>query len=170
MELFSGFLIVIELTVIFIFLTFFFFFYIENNLLRINLFYNFFFFYFYLFTLVIININFFFFFFNNKINSNYFILENYFEAGNNFNMNDFISLFLNYYNFNSINFLIICLLLLLGSVICVNLNQINYFFKNIEIFHKRKQIKQLKNFFFFRKQNLVYQSNAKPTIRIVKKV
>lgn len=169
MELFSGFLILIEFTVIFIFLIFLFFLNIENNLFKANLFYNFFFLYFYVFIFFILNINFLYFFFNINLNNNFFIFENYFESNNNFNMNDFISIFLNYYNFNSISFLIVCYLLLLGSIICVNLNKINYFFKNYELFSKKKRITLIKDFFFFRKQNLIAQSNYNQNIRIVKK-
>ena len=101
--------------------------------------------------------------------NNFFILENYFESNNNFNMNDFISIFLSYYNFNSISFLIVCILLLLGSIICVNLNKINYFFKNYELIDKKKKIGLIKDFFFFRKQNLISQSNFNQNIRVIKK-
>lgn len=82
-------------------------------------------------------------------------------------MNDFLSIFLNYYNFNAIFFLIVCYLLLIGSIICVNLNKINYYFKNFEIFEKKKNIFFLNNFFLFRKQNLLYQSNINQNVRII---
>lgn len=168
MELFSGFLIVIEFTVIFIFLVFLFFLNVENNNFKVNLWYSYFFLYFFLYFIVnvIINLTDFFFFYLN--NSNFFIFENYFEANNNFNMNDFIAIFLNYYSFNVISFIIICTLLLIGSIICVNLNKINYFFKNIEIFRKKKKI-NIGSFFFFRRQNLINQANFNSNIRIIKK-
>jgi hypothetical protein len=108
--------------------------------------------------------DFYFIFFNFQ---NILIFENYEESLNNQILNDFISIFLNYYNFNLISFLIICILLLIGSIICVTLNKINYFFKNLEL--KKKKFFSFNSFLFFRKQNLINQSNSNHAIRIVKK-
>lgn len=169
MELFAGFLIVIEFTIIFIFLTFLFFLNTENNILKSNLYYSYFYLYFFFFLSVSLLLNYLFFYFYLNFNSNTFILENYFETLNNYNINDFISIFLNYYNFNLILFLIICFLLLLGSVICVNLNRISYYFKSFELFEKKKSLFLFKNFFFFRRQNLTSQANSNQVVRLIKK-
>jgi hypothetical protein len=169
MELFSGFLIVIEFTIIFIFLIFIFFLNSENNSIKVNLFFNYFFFYFLAFSFFYLNTSYLGLNFNFNLIENIFVLENYFESFNNLNMNDFISIFLNYYNFNSVGFVSICLLLLVGSVICVNLNKMFYFYKNLSFFFKNRINFILNDFFFNRRQNLIQQSNKKQNIRIVKK-
>ena len=44
-------------------------------------------------------------------------------------MNDLFGIFLSYYYLNSIEYLLIGLLLLIASMVCVNLNKINKGFK-----------------------------------------
>lgn len=87
-------------------------------------------------------------------------------------MNDFLLLFLSYYSINSIEFILLGVLLLIGSIICVNLNKIqkssklnklDYFFT---IFNKYKDFY---NYSFLRKQNLTNQANSLVSLRIYKK-
>lgn len=50
--------------------------------------------------------------------------EDYYEVLFNVNMNDFRVLIIGYYFINLIEFILIGLILLVGSVVCVNLNKI----------------------------------------------
>ena len=132
MDLFTGFLWVTEATAIFILVIVLFYLNSKGNWLKLNLkIYKFFYFFIFLF---------FIFFSLNYISEfeNYIFIElniidiwdDYYEAINNINNNDFLSLFLSYYYFNSFELLLLGLLLLLGSIICINLYKINY---NIKI-------------------------------------
>lgn len=87
-------------------------------------------------------------------------------------LNDFFSFFKSYYFYNSIEFLLVGFLLLVGSLICVNLNffskankVINYydFFVVFDFF------KDFSKFIFMRKQNLSDQLHTQPATRIFKK-
>lgn len=174
-ELFTGFLWVVEGTVVFIFMLLLFFLNVEGNYFKISLnYYK----YIYIFILFLV---FFFFLKNLSIsyveNSLFFLnfidlWDDYYEALNNKNMNDFLLLFLSYYSINSIEFILLGVLLLIGSIICVNLNKIqkssklnklDYFFT---IFNKYKDFY---NYSFLRKQNLTNQANSLVSLRIYKK-
>lgn len=94
--------------------------------------------------------------------------DDYYEALNNQIMNDAIGLFISYYYYNSFEFLLVMLILLVGSLIVVNLNKLN---KNIkypkyntllEVFHF---FKNWINSFFLRKQNLTDQEMAYASTR-----
>jgi len=58
------------------------------------------------------------------------IWEDYYEAIANSNMNDFLLMFISYYTVNSIEFLLVGFLLLIGSIVCVQLNKAQKKFKN----------------------------------------
>lgn len=98
--------------------------------------------------------------------------ENYYEALVNINVNDFKLLFISYYKINSIEFLTIGLLLLVGSVACVNLNKYQ---KLIKIYKHDSFLKTFDyfvnfvDFMFLRKQNLNYQTQRQPVVKIFKK-
>ena len=128
LEIFTGFLWLLELTIIFVFLLILFYINFKgyfsvtniNNIINIYkiIFYNYILF----------------------LNSIYlapseldciqeFIIiilwENYYESLLNHNMNDFSLFLLSYYDFNSIELVIIGLILLIGSMLCVNLYKMN---------------------------------------------
>jgi len=98
--------------------------------------------------------------------------DNFYNALQNININDFKLLYISYYNLNSIEFLIIGFLLLVGSVGCVNLNKSQKLFKInfYENFLKKfKMYKDFIDFSFLRKQNLNYQTFKKSGVKIFKK-
>lgn len=98
--------------------------------------------------------------------------DDYYEAFNNSIMNDFTPLTLSYYSINSAEFIIIGLLLLLGSVACVNLYKSN---KNYTIVKQSNLLnmfdffKDFINFSFIRKQDLNNQTSLNPSLRSIKK-
>jgi len=83
-------------------------------------------------------------------------------------MNDAVGLMISYYLINSFEFICITVILLVGSLIVVNLNQI---FKKIQyplynsflevLFFLREWLKS----FFLRKQNLTDQENVRANTR-----
>ena len=176
MEFFIGFLWVVECTVIFIALLLLFYLNVEGNQLRFNLKSFRLYFSFFLFGLFILTNNFLFIsnyefylplFFNNTD-----LWDDFYEALYNSNMNDFRALTIGYYSINSFEFIIIGLILLIGSVVCVNLNKLQ---KSIKLykyslyFNIFDYFKDLMNFTFMRKQNLNNQSITSSSIRIFKK-
>lgn len=95
--------------------------------------------------------------------------DDYYESLNNALMNDAIGLMISYYSVNSFEFLLIGLVLLVGSLVVVNLNKLN---KNVhypkyntflEVFNF---LKNWVNSFFVRKQNLTDQEMAYASTRI----
>nr|AAA32104.2 unknown [Tetrahymena pyriformis] len=98
--------------------------------------------------------------------------DDYYEAVNNNIMNDFTPLTISYYSINSIEFIIIGLLLSLGSVACVNLYKSNKNFtiiKQSNLLNMFDFFKDFINFSFLRKQDLNNQTNANPSLRSIKK-
>jgi hypothetical protein len=98
--------------------------------------------------------------------------EDYYEAIYNSNSNDFTALLLSYYYFNSLEFIILGFLLLIGSVIVVCLYRLN---NNIKL-QKYDSLFEFFNFFndfidyvFMRKQNLFNQQRNTSSTRIFKK-
>jgi hypothetical protein len=94
--------------------------------------------------------------------------DDYYESLNNQIMNDAVGLFISYYFYNSFEFLLVMLVLLIGSLIVVNLNKLS---KNIkfpkyntllEVFHF---FKNWVNSFFLRKQNLTDQEMSYASTR-----
>jgi len=171
MELFTGFLWVAEFTVIFILLILFFHLNVEGSNFQIYFKINYFYYY-----IILSNFLFFFFFwffnfnFENSVLdnfNNFEVYDNYYEAFNNYLMNDFTLLKISYYEINSLEFISVGLLLLFGSVVCVVLNKNKTKIKNFFI---SDYLHFFKNYYFFlRKQNPITQSNFLPSIRIFKK-
>jgi len=101
------------------------------------------------------------------------IYDDYYEALNNTIMNDFTPLTLSYYSINSAEFILLGLLLLIGSVVCINLYKSN---KNYTIIKQSNVLelfdffKDFINFSFIRKQDLNKQANFKPNLRSIKKL
>jgi hypothetical protein len=98
--------------------------------------------------------------------------ENYYEALLNHGMNDFSAFLLSYYDFNALEFIIIGTILFFGSMVCVNLYKVN---KDIttentlsfaSIFNVCKD--QI-SFNFLRKQNMFSQNLTSPSTRVVNK-
>jgi hypothetical protein len=98
--------------------------------------------------------------------------DNFYEAVYNNITNDLFGFSVSYYTLNSLEFIIVGLLLLFGSVVCVNLHQIN---KNIRSQNNNNSLSifnfflDFTSFFFIRKQNLVKQGNTKPSLKVFKK-
>jgi hypothetical protein len=173
-DIFTGFLWLLELTILFVFLLVLFYLNFKgytNQLPTKEYFLNkYFFFLFYCF------INYIYItsgevFTTTEIN--FFLLwENYYEPLTNFTMNDFSLFLLCYYNFNSLEFVIIGLILLVGSIVCVNLYKTN---KDNSIFNIHSFslffdfYKDSWKFNFLRKQNLTNQNLTIPSTRIVSK-
>jgi len=96
------------------------------------------------------------------------IWDDFYEMWNNSVMNDAVGLMISYYLINSFEFICITVILLVGSLIVVNLNQI---FKKIQyplynsflevLFFLREWLKS----FFLRKQNLTDQENVRANTR-----
>jgi hypothetical protein len=98
--------------------------------------------------------------------------EDYYEAMHNTAMNDFGGLLVGYYSINSLEFILVGVLLLIGSVACVNLFrntrlsnvvQYNTFFKLFNFFT------DFIDYIFMRKQNLTKQTKMKGSTKIFKK-
>ena len=87
-------------------------------------------------------------------------------------MNDFYGLYISYYIINSLEFILVGLLLLFVSLVCVNLNKFNKNFKlnnYYNLFTIFDFFFDFINFFFLRKQNLVDQENNPSATRVFKK-
>lgn len=170
LDLFTAFLWLLEFTVIFIFLLLLFYLNVKNSIYKNKKKHYIFFILFLFLFLNIISpakdqcVN---------INSYYFnLIDNFYEGYKTCIKNDFFGIFINYFYLNSLIFLIIGFLLLVGSVICVN-----FFKKKKEISFQNYNfylssfnfLKDFLNFDFLRKQNLVNQGNEKSSIKIFKK-
>ena len=98
--------------------------------------------------------------------------DDYYEALNNSNMNDFVSLLISYYAVNSLSFICIGFIFLISSVVCVNMVKLIRNNKNKNIGSFLTIFNFFKNFIsyiFSRKQNLTKQMNSIPSVRILKK-
>ena len=102
----------------------------------------------------------------------YSLIDNYYESLFNNITNDLFGFSISYYLLNGIEFLFIGFLLLVGSVVCVNLYQMN---KNVRTQSYTNYLSVF-NFFsdfvsfnFLRRQNLIKQGNNKPSLKIFKK-
>ena len=173
MELFTGFLWVAEFTLVFISLILLFYlnasgFFEKKNKIKYNYYYC------GIILLFLVNYN------THGEFENYLPLElniidvydDYYESLYNTNMNDFMGFLVSYYYLNSFEFTLVGILLLIGSVACVNLFKINKlnrvasfdgFFKIFNFF------KDFSDYIFLRKQNLTKQNNATTATRIFKK-
>jgi hypothetical protein len=102
----------------------------------------------------------------------YALIDDYYESLNNNIFNDLLGLFFSYYFVNFFEFIIIIFFLLIGSLICVNLNKINKFnktFNYVDMFTVFDFFKDFTKFIFLRKQNLVDQEIHPSSARIFKK-
>jgi len=102
----------------------------------------------------------------------YGLIDNYYEALFNNVSNDLFGFSIIYYNVNGVEFIFIGFLLLVGSVICVNLYQMN---KNVRTQSYQNYLSvfyfftDFTSFFFLRKQNLTKQGNTKASLKVFKK-
>lgn len=97
--------------------------------------------------------------------------DNYYACLSNTAMNDFIGLYLSYYFINSYEFLLIGWLLFLGSILCITLFNLVGSSKSTNHLLLRKFLQffvDTLDFYFLRKQNLVNQNNTQPGLRIIK--
>jgi len=174
LELFTGFLWVVECTVVFIFLIVLFYTNFKGYINDFDT--KIFFFNKYVYTIVFFLINIMYLYdFENYVweELNIFLFwEDFYEALNNTNMNDFSVLLISYYTVNSLEFLIIGAILLLGSVVCVNLHKANKN-KRVESYGNFLTFfnffKDSVNYIFTRKQNLHNQNIATPSSKVFKR-
>ena len=102
----------------------------------------------------------------------YGILDNYYESYINNITNDLFGFSISYYFVNGVEFIFIGFLLLVGSVVCVTLYQMN---KNIRTQSLNNNLTifnfylDFTNFLFLRKQNLIKQGNNKAAVKLFKK-
>jgi len=102
----------------------------------------------------------------------YSIWEDYYESLAFNGVNDVFSLTTSYYSINNLELIIVGLLLLIGSVICVNLNRYYKIKKsknNDNKFTLYNVFTNLVNTVFMRKQNLFSQNSSKIFLNIFKK-
>lgn len=170
MELFTGFLWVTELTILFIFLILCFYLNSEGTIQKNETFYVTYFY----FIIVI-------FFFNNffsielkELNIYNFVdlWDDYYESLDNSLMTDFFGLFLVYYEFNSLFTFLIFFLLFIGSIVCVVLSKLSYLNKKKNVGNYLSLFNfflSSLSFFFYRKQNLSKQTLSTSSTKIFKK-
>jgi len=106
--------------------------------------------------------------FDKKFSFSSYLWEDYYEALNNQNNNDLYGIFLSFYILNSIEFLLIAGVLLIGSLICVQLNKFiktNKTLNYISFFEIYDFFKDFSKSLFLRKQNLTDQGSAKSSTR-----
>jgi hypothetical protein len=99
-------------------------------------------------------------------------VDNYYEALYNNITNDLFGFSISYYLLNSIEFILIGFLLLVGSVVCVNLYAINkgiraqVYTNYLSVFNF---FTDFVNFSFIKKQNLIKQGNSKASSTVFSK-
>lgn len=97
-----------------------------------------------------------------------YLWDDFYEALNNKNMNDLYGIFLSFYWLNSVEFVIVGLVLLVGSLICVQLNKFlksNKTLNYVSFFEIYDFFKDFSKSLFLRKQNLTDQENSKSSTR-----
>jgi hypothetical protein len=170
-ELFTAFLWLVECSVLFIFLLLLFYVNVKgvHQYLYTYQYIYVYVFYFFLYFILINTC----FSLNLDFELNYFyILDNFYESLYNNVNNDLIGFFISYFLINSVEFLVIGFLLLVGSVLCVYLFQINKTTRTqpynnyLTVFNF---FLDFTNFFFLRKQNLIKQGNTKSSLKLFKK-
>jgi hypothetical protein len=98
--------------------------------------------------------------------------EDYYEANNNTNMNDFMGLLVGYYTINSFEFILIGIILLIGSVACVNLfkaTQLNKAVQYDAFFKLFTLLVDFIDYIFMRKQNLTKQTASVSSSKVFRK-
>lgn len=170
-EIFTAFLWLVECSVIFVFLLLLFYINVKGN---INYTYINTYIYVWLFLLFFIIIlgNF---YSDSDVDYDlnlYGLVENYYEALFNPITNDLFGFSISYYLLNGVEFVLVGFLLLLGSVVCVNLYQMN---RNVRTQSYNNYLSvfsffnDFTSFFFLRRQNLIKQGNTKPSLKLFKK-
>jgi len=94
--------------------------------------------------------------------------EDYYEALVNQNTNDLYGFYLSFYNINSVEFLAVGLLLLIGSLACVQLNRFLKTNKTItyaSFFNIFDYLKDSVKILFLRKQSMTDQANTPASTR-----
>ncbi len=170
-EFFTAFLWLVECSVLFVFLLLLFY-------LNVSGFYN------YVYTNTYIYVWLFLFLFTLLLLTNYTdadynfdlnfygLIDNYYESVFNPITNDLFGFSVSYYLLNSIEFILIGFLLLIGSVLCVSLYQTN---KNVRTQSYNNFLtvfnffSDFSSFFFLRRQNLIKQGNTKSSLKLFKK-
>ena len=113
--------------------------------------------------------------FENYLNFEFFLynfFEDYYESLFNVKMNDLFGLFISYYFINSLQFIILGILLLVASLVAVNLNKFNRIIKSSNYYDFITLFdffSDLSKYLFLRKQNLTNQSISNASTRIFKK-
>lgn len=98
--------------------------------------------------------------------------DNYYESILNGVTNDLFGFSISYYILNGVEFIIVGFLLLVGSVVCVNLYQMN---KNVRVQSYSSFLSvfnffmDFSSFFLLRRQNLIKQGNTKASLKVFKK-
>ena len=176
LDIFTAFLWLTECVIVFISIIMLFYLNVHGPINYIN-YINYSFKYFnVVFLILLVNLNKFYYFESEfflpvELNS-YVFLENYYESLYNYKLNDFYGLFNSFYVINSLEFLITGFLLLLGSLVCVNLNKLNKLNKSFNynsLFSIFDFFYDFVKFFFLRKQNLINQNNQISSLKILKK-
>jgi len=175
LELFTAFLWLTECVIIFVSILFLFYLNVYGNVNKNNLIIFSFKYYgiylgFFLFTLHIIYPSELEFYLPIEIVNNYW--DDYYESLFNTKMNDLFGLYISYYAFNSFEFMVLGILLLLASVVCVNLNKFNKSIKAnnyYELVTLFDFFDDFVKFIFMRKQNLVDQEISSSSTRVFKK-
>ena len=172
-EIFTGFLWLLELTILFVYLLVLFYLNFKGYTNQLNT--KEYFLNKYIFAIFYIFINYFFFCSGEDELSElnfYLVWENYYEPLTNFAMNDFSLFLLSYYTFNTLEFVLIGMILLIGSIVCVNLykaNKDNSIFNIYQFSLFFDFYKDSWNYNFLRKQNLYTQNLTIPSTRIMSK-
>ncbi len=172
-ELFTAFLWLVECSVIFVFLLLLFYLNIKGSFIYTNATSYFFIFIILLFSFFLVLL------INSDSDNNahfdlnfYGLVDNYYESLYNPVCNDLFGFSISYYLLNGVEFIFIGFLLLIGSVICVNLYQMN---KNIRTQNVNNFLtifnffNDFSSFFFLRRQNLTKQGNTKASLKMFKK-
>lgn len=175
LDLFTAFLWLAEFVVIFITILFIFFLNVYSNVSKKNKIFFFTKYIGFIFFFVILSQYYSVFYDISSLGFNffsYYLYDNFYGNVSVSILNDFFSFFKSYYYYNSLEFLLVGFLLLIGSLICVNLN---FFSKNNKVlnyydfFTVFDFFKDFSKFIFMRKQNLVDQLNTQSATRVFKK-
>ena len=173
-DLFTGFLWLIELTIIFVFMLVLFYLNFKGSLGPFDKKINFLSKFSILIAYIYINI---YYYYDTELTyvaefNTLCIWEDYYESFKNNSMNDFFVLLSSYYFFNSFEFILIGFILFIGSIVCINIFKINKIDTNSNILEFISLFDFFKNvisYTFLRKQNLFNQNLTIPGLRIISK-
>jgi len=100
-------------------------------------------------------------------------IDNYYESVYNPINNDLVGLFLSFYTINHVELIIVGFILLVGSVVCITLYNLNRSTREqnySSYLHIFDFFNDLNTSSFIRRQNIVKQGNAKANTKIFKKI